>query len=43
MKHPRLTKKDHELRRKLVREMGAKPAFDFVVAKALDRERAGKR
>jgi len=43
MKHPKLNKKDHELRRKLVRKMGAKAAADFVVAKALDRERAGKR
>ncbi len=43
MKHPKLTKSDHELRRKLVRELGAKPAFDFVVAKAIDRERAKKK
>jgi len=43
MKHPRLTKEDHKLRRKLVRKMGAKAAADFVVVKALDRERAGKR
>lgn len=43
MIYPRLTKADQDLRRKLVRELGAKPAYDFVVAKARDRERAKKK
>lgn len=43
MKYPKLTRADHDLRRKLKKKMGAERAFQFVVDKALDRERGGSK
>lgn len=43
MTYPKLSKKDHALRRKLIKKLGPKAAFDHVVNLARDRERAGKR
>lgn len=40
---PKLTREDHKLRRSLIKKLGPKGAFDFVVGKALDREKGAKK
>lgn len=47
MRMPKLNAEDHALRKRLIHEkngprMTPKAAFDFVVGKALDRERSKK-